>query len=59
MKPAAPIESNTTLSYEQAGVNYELNDPLKVSAQQAAAATAVQLAAHGFSELKASRGESA
>jgi phosphoribosylformylglycinamidine cyclo-ligase len=36
-----------------------LIDPLKVSAQQAAAATAAQLAAHGFSELKASRGESA
>jgi phosphoribosylformylglycinamidine cyclo-ligase len=59
MKPTAPIESNTTLSYEQAGVNYELIDPLKVSAQHAAAATAAQLAVHGFSELKASRGESA
>jgi phosphoribosylformylglycinamidine cyclo-ligase len=59
MKPAAPIESNTTLSYEQAGVNYELIDPLKVSAQRAAADTAAQLAVHGFSELKASRGESA
>ena len=59
MKPSAPIESNTTLSYEQAGVNYDLIDPLKVSAQRAAAATAAQLAAHGFSELKASRGESA
>ena len=59
MKPTAPIESNATLSYQQAGVNYELIDPLKVSAQQAAAATATQLAAHGFSELKASRGESA
>jgi phosphoribosylformylglycinamidine cyclo-ligase len=59
MKPSAPIESNTTLSYEQAGVNYDLIDPLKVNAQRAAAATAAQLAAHGFSELKASRGESA
>jgi phosphoribosylformylglycinamidine cyclo-ligase len=59
MKPSAPIESNTTLSYEQAGVNYDVIDPLKVSAQRAAAATAAQLAAHGFSELKASRGESA
>jgi phosphoribosylformylglycinamidine cyclo-ligase len=48
-----------TLSYEQAGVNYDLIDPLKVSAQRAAAATAVHLAAHGFSEVKASRGESA
>lgn len=48
-----------TLSYEQAGVNYDLIDPLKVSAQRAAAATAGHLAAHGFSEVKASRGESA
>src|SRR5574343_457889 len=48
-----------TLSYEQAGVNYDLIDPLKVSAQRAAAATAVHLASHGFPEVKASRGESA
>ncbi|MGE4241107.1 AIR synthase-related protein [Ramlibacter sp.] len=48
-----------TLSYEQSGVNYDLIDPLKVAAQRAAAATAVHLAAHGFSEVKASRGESA
>ena len=48
-----------TLSYEQAGVNYELIDPLKVAAQRAAAATGAHLAAHGFSEVKASRGESA
>jgi phosphoribosylformylglycinamidine cyclo-ligase len=48
-----------TLSYEQAGVNYELIDPLKVAAQRAAASTAGHLAAHGFSEVKASRGESA
>jgi phosphoribosylformylglycinamidine cyclo-ligase len=48
-----------TLSYEQAGVNYDLIDPLKVSAQRAAAATASQLAGHGFSEVAASRGESA
>lgn len=48
-----------TLSYEQAGVNYDLIDPLKVSAQRAAASTATQLAAHGFSEVQASRGESA
>ena len=48
-----------TLSYEQAGVNYDLIDPLKVSAQRAAAATAGHLASHGFSEVAASRGESA
>jgi phosphoribosylformylglycinamidine cyclo-ligase len=48
-----------TLSYEQAGVNYDLIDPLKVAAQRAAADTAGHLAGHGFSEVKASRGESA
>jgi phosphoribosylformylglycinamidine cyclo-ligase len=48
-----------TLSYEQAGVNYDLIDPLKVAAQRAAAATAGHLAAHDFGEVKASRGESA
>ena len=48
-----------TLSYEQAGGNYELIDPLKVAAQRAAAATASHLASHGFTEVKASRGESA
>jgi phosphoribosylformylglycinamidine cyclo-ligase len=48
-----------TLSYEQAGVNYDLIDPLKVAAQRAAAATAGHLAAHGFREVQASRGESA
>jgi phosphoribosylformylglycinamidine cyclo-ligase len=51
--PAAP------LSYEQAGVNYDLIDPLKVAAQRAAASTAGALAVHGFSEVAASRGESA
>ena len=48
-----------TLSYEQAGVNYDLIDPLKVAAQRAAAATGSHLGTHGFSEVKASRGESA
>ena len=47
------------LSYGQAGVNYDLIDPLKVSAQRAALATAGQLAKHGFAEVAASRGESA
>ncbi len=40
-------------------MNYALIDPLKLSAQRAAAATATQLAAHGFTEVAASRGESA
>lgn len=53
MKPASP------LSYEQAGVNYDLIDPLKVAAQRAAAATGSHLGMHGFKEVAASRGESA
>jgi len=63
MNPNAPSPSDathpTTLSYEQAGVNYDLIDPLKVSAQRAAAATASHLGRHGFTEVAASRGESA
>lgn len=51
--------STDTLSYEQAGVNYDLIDPLKVAAQRAAKDTAKNLAAHGFGEVAASRGESA
>jgi phosphoribosylformylglycinamidine cyclo-ligase len=49
----------TPLTYDQAGVNYDLIDPLKVAAQRAAAATGANVAAHGFSEVAASRGESA
>ncbi len=56
--PAAP-KPDTPLTYDQAGVNYDLIDPLKVAAQRAAAATAVQLQAHGHQEVAASRGESA
>ncbi|MDZ7813646.1 MAG: AIR synthase-related protein [Ideonella sp.] len=59
MNASAPPSAGTTLSYEQAGVNYDLIDPLKVAAQRAAAATAVNVAAHGFNEVQASRGESA
>lgn len=51
--------TSAPLSYEQAGVNYDLIDPLKIAAQRAAASTATQLAGHGFSEIAASRGESA
>jgi phosphoribosylformylglycinamidine cyclo-ligase len=47
------------LDYRQSGVDYDLIDPLKVAAQRAAAATASHLAVHGFSEVQASRGESA
>jgi phosphoribosylformylglycinamidine cyclo-ligase len=49
----------SALTYEQSGVEYDKIDPLKVAAQRAAASTATQLAAHGFSEVAASRGESA
>ena len=56
---AVPGSDNATLSYDQAGVNYDLIDPLKIAAQRAAAATGAQLGAHGFSEIAASRGESA
>jgi phosphoribosylformylglycinamidine cyclo-ligase len=49
----------TPLTYEQAGVDYDKIDPLKVAAQRAAASTAAQLSRHGFSEVQASRGESA
>ena len=57
--PMPPAPDHGTLSYEQSGVNYDLIDPLKVAAQRAAAATAGHLSAHGFSEVAASRGESA
>ncbi|MCY4743915.1 AIR synthase-related protein [Pelomonas sp. UHG3] len=53
------MTSQAPLTYDQAGVNYDLIDPLKVTAQRAAAATASHLTSHGFSEVKASRGESA
>ena len=57
--PMNPTSPTATLSYQQAGVDYDLIDPLKVTAQRAAAATAGHLAAHGFTEVAASRGESA
>jgi phosphoribosylformylglycinamidine cyclo-ligase len=47
------------LDYKHAGVDYAKIDPLKVIAQRAAADTAGNLARHGFSEVAASRGESA
>jgi len=59
MNLPASTSPGDTLSYEQAGVNYELIDPLKVAAQRAAASTGANLAAHGFTEVAASRGESA
>jgi phosphoribosylformylglycinamidine cyclo-ligase len=53
--PADP----SSLSYGRSGVDYGVIDPLKVAAQRAAATTAQHLDAHGFSEVEASRGESA
>jgi phosphoribosylformylglycinamidine cyclo-ligase len=47
------------LDYKQAGVDYGQIDPLKILAQQAAAATAGNLQRHGVREVPASRGESA
>jgi phosphoribosylformylglycinamidine cyclo-ligase len=47
------------LDYKQAGVDYSKIDPLKIQAQQAAAATASNLQRHGLTEIAASRGESA
>jgi phosphoribosylformylglycinamidine cyclo-ligase len=52
-------QSTLPLSYAQAGVNYDLIDPLKVAAQRAALSTGGHLKTHGFSEVAASRGESA
>ena len=59
MTSTSPTLPGGTLSYEQAGVDYALIDPLKVAAQRAAASTGANLAAHGFKEVAASRGESA
>ena len=54
-----PPDRSAPLSYGASGVDYERIDPLKIAAQQAAAATSVHLDGHGFSEVEASRGESA
>jgi phosphoribosylformylglycinamidine cyclo-ligase len=51
--------SSSGLTYDAAGVRYDQIDPLKIAAQRAAASTARHLAAHGFAEVEASRGESA
>jgi phosphoribosylformylglycinamidine cyclo-ligase len=48
-----------TRTYADSGVNYASLDPVKVLAQQAAAATAPSLARWGLAEVPGSRGESA
>ncbi|HEX7441671.1 MAG TPA: AIR synthase related protein [Caldimonas sp.] len=59
-EPTAPAgPAGAALDYRQSGVDYDLIDPLKVAAQRAAATTAGHLSEHGFSEVSASRGESA
>jgi len=47
------------LSYEQSGVNYDRLDAFKRACQRAAAGTSGALAAHGLSEPRDVRGESA
>lgn len=47
------------LSYEQTGVDYDRLDAFKRACQKAAAQTTGALSAHGFSEPKGIRGESA
>ncbi len=65
MRAAVATDASNTptvpapLTYGASGVDYERIDPLKIAAQKAAAATAVHLDGHGFSEVEASRGESA
>jgi len=56
---ASPPSPSGPLSYGASGVDYGRIDPLKIAAQRAALATGAQLDGHGFSEVSASRGESA
>jgi phosphoribosylformylglycinamidine cyclo-ligase len=51
--------TNEALTYAASGVNYDLMDPFKRVAQEAARATAPNLEHFGMSEVAASRGESA
>jgi phosphoribosylformylglycinamidine cyclo-ligase len=51
--------TNEALTYAASGVNYDLMDPFKRMAQEAARATAPNLEHFGMSEVAASRGESA
>jgi phosphoribosylformylglycinamidine cyclo-ligase len=48
-----------SLSYESSGVRYDQLDAFKRACQQAARTTAGELAAHGYAEPAATRGESA
>jgi phosphoribosylformylglycinamidine cyclo-ligase len=53
------LADKTPLDYAAAGVDYNKIDSLKIRAQKAARATAVNLATHRVSEIESSRGESA
>src|SRR5512145_1151474 len=53
------MPAKKTLTYKESGVDYAKIDPAKIVAQQFARATANNLQAAGFSEIEASRGESA
>src|SRR6185312_15218687 len=57
--PMANAPHSPALDYKAAGVDYSKIDPLKIEAQRAAAATAGNLGHTGFTEIAASRGESA
>ncbi len=53
-----PNPSDSPLSYESAGVRYDVMDPFKLACQKTAAATSSALAAFGFREVPNTRGES-
>ena len=53
------MKSNKKITYSSSGVNYSDIDPIKKLAQNFAQSTAVNLKKSGFSEISASRGESA
>jgi phosphoribosylformylglycinamidine cyclo-ligase len=59
MSAPSPTLAPDALTYDQAGVKYDQVDPIKLLAQQSAKATAAHVSAKGFSEVLASRGESA
>jgi phosphoribosylformylglycinamidine cyclo-ligase len=54
-----PMIRRKKLTYSQAGVDYSRIDPIKILAQKSARATGPHIAAAGFPEIEASRGESA
>lgn len=53
------MKPNNKITYSSSGVNYSDIDPIKKLAQNSAQSTALNLKKSGFSEISASRGESA